>query len=249
VSDDLEQRLREYGSTVDTATAADLAEREEHVVEASVQHMDRHPRRTVAIIAVVAIAAVAAVGVVTISHRSHATVDAPSSPVPSSRSCSSGALTVTQRFVCKRLRHPHGYQPQYNDLGSGTDGYPTPAQAATLAVELRQYDPATVQAMIKKAERNGNHPTDQALVSALEFQNACRQTLIAATAAESVPADKVASVVNGIINPEITRLRARSVSDDTGYEVFQHFARQLIAGHAPQVLLHLRDPRLPKGTC
>jgi hypothetical protein len=234
MNDDLEQRLRAYGSTIDTATETDLAERHEHAVETSVRNLDRRPRRTAAAIAVLAIAAIAAVGVVTITHRSHAAVDAPSSTVPPSPSCLS--VTQAQRRACKRLRHPHGNQPQYSDLGSGTDGDPTPAQAAALAVELRQYDPVKVQAMVKEAERNGNHPTDQALVSAFEYQNACRQAFTAAVAAKSAPANRVASVVNGIINPEITRLRARSTSGSTGYVGFEQVAQQLIAGQALQVI-------------
>ena len=37
MNDELEQRLRAYGSTIDTATATDLAERHEHVSETSVK--------------------------------------------------------------------------------------------------------------------------------------------------------------------------------------------------------------------
>jgi hypothetical protein len=126
--------------------------------------------------------------------------------------------------------------PTTSNYGTGCDGNPTPAQAAALAIELRQYDQSKVQAMVKEAERNGNHPTDQALASAFEYQNACRQAFTAAVAAKSAPANRVASVVNGIINPEITRLRARSVSGDEGYVGFEQVAQQLIAGQATEVI-------------
>jgi len=126
--------------------------------------------------------------------------------------------------------------PSTSNYGTGCDGNPTSAQAAALAVELKQYDPATVQAMVKQAERNGNDPTDQALVSALEYRNACRETFTASLTAKSTPADRVASVVNAIINPEISRLRARSVSGDTGYVGFEQVAHELIAGQAVQVI-------------
>jgi hypothetical protein len=126
--------------------------------------------------------------------------------------------------------------PATSNFGSGCDGNPTPAQAAALAIELRQYDQSKVQAMVKEAEKNGNHPTNQALVSAFEYQNACRQTFTAAVAAKSAPANRVASVVNGIIDPEITRLRARSVSGSEGYVEFEQVAQQLIAGQATEVI-------------
>jgi hypothetical protein len=243
VNDDLERRLREYGATIDAATAADLVDRDERAVEATVERVDRRPRRTMATLAVLAIVAITAIGVVSITHHSHEAVGTSSSTgsstpstLPRGQNCSSVTLSPAQRLLCKKSRHPHGYQPHYSDLGSGTDGFPTPAQAAALAIELRQYDQATVKALIQQAERNGNHPTDQALVSALEFRNACRQSFIAAEAAKSTPADRVASVVNGIINPEITRLRARTVSDDESYLLFEQVAHKLIAGHAPQVI-------------
>jgi hypothetical protein len=90
--------------------------------------------------------------------------------------------------------------------------------------------------MVKEAEKNGNHPTNQALVSAFEYQNACRQTFTAAVAAKSAPADRVASMVNKIIDPEITRLRARTVSGAEGYVEFKQVAQQLIAGQATEVI-------------
>ena len=216
--------------------------REVQVIETSLERVDHHPRRTVTILAAATIAAIAAVGVIALTRRPHPTVTAPSSTLsatssslPPGQNCSSGTLTPQQRFLCKKLRHPNGYQPQYSELGSGTDGDPTPAQQATLATEKAQYDPAEVQLLLKQAQANGNVPTDQALVATLEFRNACRELLIAVTAAESAPADQIAAVVDPIMNPEIARLTARTPDGSQSNQLFETWTQRIIAGQAPEV--------------
>ena len=155
----------------------------------------------------------------------------PSSALPAGQNCLSGTLTRLQRIACLQAE-----LPSTSDLGSGAEQHPTPAQQATLATELLQYDPAEVQQLVSEAEANGNTPTDQALVGTLEYRNACRQTVVAATAAESAPADQVASIVNKIMTPEVARLIARTPAGSNSYQMFERLAQQIIAGEGPTIL-------------
>jgi len=212
------------------------------VIDTSLERVDHHPRRTVTLLAAATIAAIAAAGVVALTHRSHPAVTAPSSTLSATSStlhpgqnCSSGTLSPQQRFLCKKRRYPNGNQPQYSDLGSGTDGDPTAAQQATLAIERAQYDPAEVQLLLNQAKANGSVPTDQALVSTLEFRNACRELLIAVTAAETTPADQIAAVVDQIMNPEIARLTARTPAGSQSNQLFETWTNRIVVGRAAEV--------------
>jgi hypothetical protein len=242
VSIDLEQRLREYGTTIDAATAADLVQRDAPVIETSVVRIHRGTRRAMKTVAVLTIAGIALFSAIALARHSHPTVVAPpstsptaSSTLPSRGDCLSETLTVAQRRTCI-VRRAHENRPHYSNVGSGTDGLPTPAQQATLAREKAQYDPAEVQLLLNQAKANGNVPTDQALVSVLEFRNACRQLLVAATAAESVPAERVASVVDPIVLPEVSRLTARQPAGSESNQLFAGYTREIDAGHAAKVL-------------
>ena len=237
MSIDLEQRLRDYGSTIDAATAADLVQRDAPAIETSFERVDHGPRRAVKLVAVLTLAGVVAIGVLAITHRPRAAVTAPSSTstsVPAARDCTSRALTLNQRVLCRVRKHKN--EPRYSNVGSGTDGLPSPTQEAALAIEKTQYDPAEVQLLLNRARANGNVPTDQALVSVLEFRNACRQLLLATTAAEAAPADRVASVVDPIMNPEIARLTARQPAGSESNQLFASRTRQIDTGHGADVL-------------
>jgi len=225
----------------------------------------RRRRRRVARLGAATLTVVALIGAALLvahqvdSHQDRGVVSAPSQTAPSTsvpavRCSHPGTLTAVQRRVCRR-EGLGPLAPSTSDLGSGADGNPTRAQAARLATEVKEYDPAVVQAMIAQGEAHGQRPDDQAIVAALEYQNACIQTKRAATAAESAPPDQVAAVVNAIINPEIARLVQRTPSGSTGYEMFQQIAQRIIAGHASQVLqemgksicnyMSLSGPKLP----
>jgi hypothetical protein len=236
VSVELEQRLRAYGTTIDAATASDLVARDAPVAETSLEPVDYRRRRIVKLVAAVVLAGAVASGVLAVVHRQHAAVTAPASTSttrPGVKNCTAPALTLNQRIACRRRNHP--YVPHYSNVGSGTDGLPTPAQQAALAREKTQYDPAEVQLLLHQAKANGNVPTDQALVSALEFRNACRQLLVAATVAESLPRDRIAAVVDSIMEPEVARLTARTTAGSTSNQLFEQDTKEIIAGHAEAV--------------
>jgi len=255
VIDELEQRLRAYGATIDAATAADLAERDDHLVEAGIVAVDRHPRRIVTIVVVLAVAGAATVGVLAMTGLSglRGSNNRPSSTVPHT-ACA--RLPIPRALNCRALKRFRVQPLRTSKSGSGTDGDPTPAQAAALAVEVKDYPQAVVERMIAQGRAHGQQPDNQAIVEALEFQNACIQIKRAATTAESAPPGQVASVVHAIMDPEIARLIQRSTSGSTSYQLFQRFDDQIIAGEARQVLrdnigvtfciyMRLPGPKLP----
>jgi hypothetical protein len=123
------------------------------------------------------------------------------------------------------------------DQGSGVDGAPSKSQSATLATQLKDYDPAEVQYLRAQSEANDGQPVDdQGLVGTLEFRRACRVTMQAVTVVERATTGDVATKVDALMQPEVQRLVKREPSDSQAAETFQRLAEELDASDTSAVL-------------
>jgi hypothetical protein len=130
-------------------------------------------------------------------------------------------------------------------VGSGVDGAPSRTQAARLAQEKRDYDPAEIQFLLDEVG-GASHTNDQELVGLLEFRRACREALRALTGAGSVTPSFRASTVDAIMAPELKRLVDREPSDSRASQMFRTLADEMKAGDNSDVNEWLRGPR---GNC
>jgi hypothetical protein len=130
-------------------------------------------------------------------------------------------------------------------VGSGVDGAPSRAQAARLAQEKKDYDPAEIQFLLNEVG-GASHTNDQELVGILEFRRACREALRALTTAGSVSAKFRAGTVDAIMGPELKRLVDREPSDSQASQMFQTLADEIKAGDTSTVDDWLQGPR---GNC
>ncbi len=130
-------------------------------------------------------------------------------------------------------------------VGSGVDGVPSRSQAARLAQQKKDYDPAEIQFLLNEVG-GASHTNDQELVGVLEFRRACREALRALTATASVTATLRARTVDVIMAPELKRLVDREPSDSQASQMFQTLADEIKAGQTSVVNDWLQGPR---GNC
>jgi len=130
-------------------------------------------------------------------------------------------------------------------VGSGVDGSPSGTQAARLAREKKDYDPAEIQFLLNEVGGT-SHTNDQELVGTLEFRRACREALRALTAAGSVTPKLRTGTVDAIMTPELKRLVDREPSDSQASEMFRTLADEIKAGETGTVQDWLQGPR---GNC
>lgn len=197
MSNDLEQRLRAYGPTIDAAAAADLALRHADAIEGSAQRLDR-PRRTATALAALAIVGVTAVGAVAIAHRAggaHSHVTVGTSP-------STSHATSSTSSPCSA---PGG------DAGSCPEEGPplTSEQKAQFAQWRSEYNQAEV-ALISRPQPGTQPIDDVGVVETMEFRVGCRVTLSAEQAAARAAPDQRAAAVDAIMQPELVRLTERN---------------------------------------
>jgi hypothetical protein len=229
MTDALEQRLRAYGSTLDSATAEDLAQRPPHTRGNSARWPVARSRRVVAVLAILAVAAVATVAVVNIGGhpRTGTNIGVSSSTSPPTTSncysakanevtCSRGVLTLTpqQRGQCT---------PTCAEEGPTL----TSEQAAQFARWRREYDPAEVKYITK-----GNPAADNvSVVETMVYRVACRETYAALHAAEKAAPGQRGTVVDNIMQPALAVIEERNWPPESATpRIFQRFADLLRRG-------------------
>lgn len=210
---DLEQRLRDYGTAIDGATAADLADRNERVIDTSCRPAPARRRRVAVALVLVAIAGVAIVGVVLLGHRDSGIRVAPSPAIPAATSTSS---------------------PCPSDGGDSAacpeEGPPlTPQQKARFAQWRREYNPDDLARIVRQS---GADPHDDvAVVETMEGAIGCTITRAAWAVAKQAAPDRREAAVDGVIRKELARLRERNWPPQSQMPgIFQRLAGQLERG-------------------
>ena len=123
------------------------------------------------------------------------------------------------------------------------EGYISPYRATHLKEWLKDYDPAEIDYL--KATGTFS-PTLELEVVTLEFRQACRETARAESAAQAASSTDRASIVDGIMIPEIARLKDRNSARDESAKMFSDLAEKLKAGDYASVTDWLSGP---SGAC
>jgi len=137
-------------------------------------------------------------------------------------------VLVKHEAQVKRIYHGiTGTQRSRTDSVPGSEGYTSPYRAAHLQDWLDGDD----QAEIEYLRRTGEYqPTLLDMVVTMEFRIACRETERARVAAVAADPGDRASVVDGIMAPEIARLADRTEPPDQTVAMFTDLANKLKAG-------------------
>lgn len=214
MNNDIEQRLREYGATIDAATATDLAERDQDIVEVSAHAASRRPRRTTAGLALLALVGVVVLGVFFLGRGD--------SKVRVAGSATDPATDSTPKPLCSSGGGDSAACPE--------EGPPlSAAQKAQFAKWRSEYNPADVARLAKQTATD--LLDDASVVETMEGAIGCAVTRSAWAAANQAAPDQRAAAVNDIMEPELARLTERNWPPQSEMaSIFQRLAEQLKTG-------------------
>jgi hypothetical protein len=214
VSNTLEERLRAYGSAIDSATTADLAERD-HEGRRSGRRSASSARRVIVALVVLTVAGVTALAVATTGGRSRTGGTVNEAPSTITTAPLVGlTLTPEQKAQCT---------PTCPEEGPTL----TPQQKALFATWRSEYDPAEVAYVT----RNVPGADDASVVATMVYRVACRSTYSALQAAKQDAPDQREAVVDAIMKPALATIEERNWPPGSAApRIFERFTRLLKSG-------------------
>ncbi len=214
MSDTLEERLRSYGSVIDDATSANLAERERSR-QPSRRRSGPSARRAAVAFVVLAVGGVSVLAIARVgghARKGGAVDEAPSTAT--TEPLVGLALTPEQKLQCT---------PTCMEEGPSL----TPQQKALFATWRSEYDPAEV----KYVTKNAPDADDVSVVATMLYRDACRSTYAALQAAKRAAPDRRDSVVDAIMKPALATIRERNWPPQSETpQIFERFAGLLKDG-------------------